>query len=305
MQKPMLSILIPTYNRKDELSRAIDSILGQNIDGQFDEKIEVIIQNNASTDNTYDYLESIKNKSKMLKIFHNPSNIQLYGNIVEPLKNATGKYVLYLTDDDYMLPHSLHKILSFLEKHSYDFIRLNLIVYFQNSIKSFTHLSFRDLIDNHNTTTKTTASILASTHILSGNIFKREKISLEEMIEIVKDDNKKWFAHVVIPITMLDNFCFYPEALILHTWENQVYWENNTPNISYNQYSVIDNCFLYILSNSKIDQNLKDELFYQLDPNTKLYPYTKSFLSFKNQCKLRIKRNLIKIAQFLKRKILS
>lgn len=304
MNNPTLSILIPTYNRKEQLSRAIDSILGQNFNGELNNKVEVIIQNNASTDGTYEFLEEIRDKSPIVKVFHNPENIQLYGNIVEPLKNARGKYVLYLTDDDYMLSHSIEKILGFLKENDYDFIRLNLIVYFEKTIKSFTHLSIKRMVNSSNFTIDEWAKIFASTHILTGNIFKREKINLEKMIEVAKNDNQKWYAHVVIPTSMTQTFCYLPDVLFVHIWENEVFWEGNIVGAQFEEYSPIKNCFFYILDQSNIEIKYLKKLFYQLDPNTNLYPYTKKYFSLKERVKLWIKRNTIKIARIIKNKVI-
>ncbi|SQB98523.1 Glycosyl transferase family 2 [Helicobacter fennelliae] len=67
-----LSILVPTYNRKDELSRNLDSILAQGYSwqnssnqkwyGKFNELVEIIVQNNASTDGTKEMLDEMSHK---------------------------------------------------------------------------------------------------------------------------------------------------------------------------------------------------------------------------------------------------
>lgn len=303
-KSPLLSILIPTYNRKKELSRAIESIMGQNIlDHKLLNNIEIIIQNNASTDGTYEFLESIKNTSSCLKIFHNTSNIQLYGNIYEIIKKASGKYVLYLTDDDYFLPQSLKKIVELLSSTNYDFIRLNLIVYFEKSIKAFTHRRIKKMIDSQTATTEERVQILTSLHILSGNIFKREKIPLELMKKARDDDNQKWFNYLVVPLTMMDNFLFFPEALIIHTWENEVYWENNLSHSTQTEYSSIDNCLFYIFAHSNLDSLLLKKVFLELKPNPKLYPYVRPYFTNLDYIRIRIRKKLIDSLHQLKGKI--
>ena len=79
MSRPLLSILIPTYNRRVELERAIDSILGQNLSGDFDNLIEIIIHNNASTDDTYDFLESLQGKS----LFGHPVKKKIFADLMD------------------------------------------------------------------------------------------------------------------------------------------------------------------------------------------------------------------------------
>ena len=52
-----ISIIIPVYNGKNKISKALNSVLKQNFSGH---KIEVIMVDDGSKDGSFDYLESIK-----------------------------------------------------------------------------------------------------------------------------------------------------------------------------------------------------------------------------------------------------
>lgn len=305
MSQPLLSIMIPTYNRKEELRRAIFSILSQELQSPFNNQIEVIVQNNASTDGTYEFLESIKNIHPALKIFHNPTNIQIYGNMVEPIKNTKGKYVMYLTDDDYFLQGALEKIINFLNSTDYDFIRLNFITYFEKSIRASTHRHFDTIITHKTKNVAQIASVFASTHIQTGNIIKKEKIDMDKLERNLYDNTKRWFCYITPIVDLSTNFAFIPEALIIHTWENELHWDGQEEQATYNEYKITADGLYQIFRDSSIPPNILLEIFYQLDPNTKLYPYTKKYLPFKTRVKLWLKRHLIDFAQILKRKLLS
>lgn len=301
---PILSIMIPTYNRKDELRRAIFSILGQKLQAPFGDKIEIIVQNNASTDGTYEFLENIKNISPALKIFHNPKNLQIYGNMVEPIKNAKGKYIMYLTDDDYFLQGGIEKIVYFLENSNYDFIRLNLITYFEKSIHASTHRDIKQIVTHETRNIKQIASVFTSTHIQTGNIIKREKINMSKLEVNLHDEIKRWFCYITPIADLSTNFAFIPDVYIMHTWENVLYWDGQEEQASHCEYNIVTDALYRIFRDSTISPEVLREIFYQLDPNTKLYPYTKSFLPFNIRCKLWGKRNIIKMTHFLKRTIL-
>jgi hypothetical protein len=100
-----VSVIIPTYNRFKFILNAIDSIRNQTIDN-----IEIIIVNDASTQQeyyTYDF-------GKNVKIIHLEKNSrEIYGQVsLGPVRNhglkiAKGKYIAFLDDDDYWLPHKL------------------------------------------------------------------------------------------------------------------------------------------------------------------------------------------------------
>ena len=61
---PLVSVLIPTYNRKKMLKRALDSVLQQTY-----KNIEIYVSDNASTDNTIELMYEYSNKDKRIIYF--------------------------------------------------------------------------------------------------------------------------------------------------------------------------------------------------------------------------------------------
>ncbi|WP_063609592.1 glycosyltransferase family 2 protein [Shouchella clausii] len=100
MSRPKVSVVIPTYNRANVLNRAVNSVLNQTYDN-----IELIVVDDASTDDTKSLLESITDKRfKYIKLDKN-SKGKLPRNI--GIKNSTGKYIAFLDSDDEWLPEKL------------------------------------------------------------------------------------------------------------------------------------------------------------------------------------------------------
>ena len=62
----LVSILIPTYNRKDKVVNAINSALNQTY-----KNIEIIVSDNCSSDGTLEHLN---------KLYKNINNVKIYGN---------------------------------------------------------------------------------------------------------------------------------------------------------------------------------------------------------------------------------
>ena len=62
-QLPLISVVTPTFNRKDELVYLFDSIKKQTLDPKY---FEMIISDDGSTDGTKEYVKSLKN-SMLLK----------------------------------------------------------------------------------------------------------------------------------------------------------------------------------------------------------------------------------------------
>ena len=117
MDKPIVSVIIPTYNRYEYLLRAIESVYNQTY-----KNIEVIIINDGSTNKEYKELASLKsgvtviNLPKNQKEIHGfgPGNIRNFG-----LEKSNGKYIAFLDDDDYWLESKLEIQIDILEGDEY------------------------------------------------------------------------------------------------------------------------------------------------------------------------------------------
>jgi abequosyltransferase len=95
----MLTIYIPTYNRIAHLRLVLSKIfmeIEQNI--ELDKFITIIISNNASTDGTNDYLQTINHKNFIY--IKRESNIGATENILDSVNHCKTKYLWILGDDD-------------------------------------------------------------------------------------------------------------------------------------------------------------------------------------------------------------
>lgn len=110
--KKKVSIIIPSFNRKYTIDRAIDSCLNQSHDN-----VEVIVCDDQSTDGTYDYLVSKYGCNKKI-IVYTTSGYGKGANVARnvALKNATGDYFAFLDSDDYLTQDSIADRLRVFEK---------------------------------------------------------------------------------------------------------------------------------------------------------------------------------------------
>ncbi len=138
MPKPLLSIVIPTYNRAKYLDKCLGTLLSQ-FEEAFKELIEVMVSDNCSDDNTYAVVSKYQQMGFPLKYNKNPMNIGMDGNIIQSYKLANGKYVQILGDDDIWLPGKLSKILELLKaKADYGLIYMASCGYQQDFLKENT-----------------------------------------------------------------------------------------------------------------------------------------------------------------------
>lgn len=119
MNDILVSIVMPTYNRSELITFAIDSVLSQSY-----QNWELLVIDNESTDDTSRIVEQYTNKYKRIKYFNvkksvNPG-IANYLNI--GIQKAAGKYIARLDDDDEWCDNNkLEKQVSFLE-HNKDYV---------------------------------------------------------------------------------------------------------------------------------------------------------------------------------------
>jgi glycosyltransferase involved in cell wall biosynthesis len=122
MNKPLLTIAIPTYNRAHLLDLCLGRITDQARESQ--EEIEVLVSNNASTDNTKSIVEKYLNAYSNLRYTENEKNKGPDYNIAKCFKLARASYVWIFSDDDLLLPRSIERIVPLLKTHNLGIITL-------------------------------------------------------------------------------------------------------------------------------------------------------------------------------------
>lgn len=109
-----ISIIVPVYNGEKYLERCIDSVLNQSY-----KNFEVLFLDDGSKDNSLKILKEYEKKDSRIKVYHH-DNVGVAKTRNEGIKRATGEYVTFLDNDDYLDKDFLK---NYLEKClNYDFI---------------------------------------------------------------------------------------------------------------------------------------------------------------------------------------
>lgn len=106
----LVSVVIPTYQSGKYLEETLTSIFNQTYDN-----FEVIICDDASTDDTLAILE--RYKDPRLRIVRNDNNLGPEKNWNKALSHATGDYVKLVCADDLLLPTCLAQQVAILDNH--------------------------------------------------------------------------------------------------------------------------------------------------------------------------------------------
>ena len=108
---PLVSIILPTYNREHVISRSIDSVISQTYSN-----FELIIVDDGSTDNTSDILKKYEGKVEYIK--QKNSGVSSARNT--GIKLAKGEYIAFIDSDDQWLPTKLQRQIEYFMSHSRD-----------------------------------------------------------------------------------------------------------------------------------------------------------------------------------------
>ena len=114
--KILVSVIVLTHNHESYISKALDSILSQKVNFNF----EIIVGEDFSEDNTRNIVEKYQLKnSKIIKVLRSDKKLGMLKTEREAMKMANGKYIAFCEGDDFW--HNKQKLqlqIDFLEDNS-------------------------------------------------------------------------------------------------------------------------------------------------------------------------------------------
>ena len=101
MTFPLVSIILPTYNRAEWLPKSIGSVLNQTY-----QSWELIIWDDGSADATQEVLQQFQNKDNRIRCFRAENHGKSFA-LNQALKYAEGEFIAFLDDDDEWVPEKI------------------------------------------------------------------------------------------------------------------------------------------------------------------------------------------------------
>lgn len=135
MHNPLVSILIPNYNKAPYIRETLDSVLAQTYTNW-----ECIIVDDHSTDESWEILEEYQTKDSRFKIFKRPNHLPKGGNACRnyAFELSKGEYVNWFDSDDIMHRYFLQKKLErFQNNKTLDFVICDLFAFTESIEKSY------------------------------------------------------------------------------------------------------------------------------------------------------------------------
>jgi glycosyltransferase involved in cell wall biosynthesis len=97
IQNPLVSFIIPAYNRQEKLRKSVDSVLNQTYSN-----IELILIDDASQPSLKPYFDELKEKDCRVRYMINKENLGVSFSRNLGLSEAKGEYICFVDSDDYL-----------------------------------------------------------------------------------------------------------------------------------------------------------------------------------------------------------
>lgn len=147
-KKKLVSIVIPTHNRKIMLLRLLKSIFESDY-----KNIKVIIVDDASSDGTFNEVKNKFGKNKSLFLIRNKKNLFASASRNAGLEKAKGEYIFFVDDDNVLLKNTISQLVQTFENDNqigeagpviYNFRKKNKIQWIRSRRNMWTSKTYHD-----------------------------------------------------------------------------------------------------------------------------------------------------------------
>lgn len=109
---PTVSVVMSAFNEAAFVRQAIRSILDQTL-----QDFEIIVVNDASTDETGAILDELAAQDSRIHVLHNTKNLRMAASVNKAMKVARGRYIARMDADDICMPTRFERQVAYLGSH--------------------------------------------------------------------------------------------------------------------------------------------------------------------------------------------
>ena len=213
------SVVMAAYNSGAYIKQALDSLINQSLD--FKENIQVIIVNDASTDNTETVCkEYIEKYPDNIVLINNKTNCGPAHTRNVGLHYATGQIINFLDSDDYISKKTFEKVDIFFD----DFVHVDIAsipIKFFGSKRGDHPLNYKfkgtgviNLLENPDAIQLSSASAFFRSEIIKDRVFNEVSSKFDQSISTVFNENKS--IDGPIPMVFNENLSVSEDALLIN-----------------------------------------------------------------------------------------
>ena len=121
---PAISIVVPAYNKEPYIKQCMDSLINQTL-----KNIEIIVVDDASTDNTLQILRDYEHKDSRVKIIAKEHNCGRHVARKTGVQSTSGDYVLFVDADDEIELKACEVLYSYVSSHPADILHFGVSIH--------------------------------------------------------------------------------------------------------------------------------------------------------------------------------
>lgn len=204
---PAVSIGMPAYNSARTIRSAIDSLLGQSF-----QDLELIISDNASTDDTWSIIQEYAHSDRRVVALRQPCNIGANGNYSTVVRAARGRYFKWASSNDWCAPDFVARCVTYLENHADTVLAAPRTRLFQDTPDVYTDYDCDVAFDDEDAVVRfvRVGSSLALNNVLNG-VVRTAVLRRTRLIEHYPGADIVLVGHLALlgKIALLDERLFY------------------------------------------------------------------------------------------------
>lgn len=229
----LLTIVIPTFNRCEQIKENISLTIPQVM--EYQDKVRIYVSDNASTDGTSEMIQDYLEKyPENIFYFCQPQNITASPNFNHAVHAVNSEYVYILGDDDLLFPNFIQTVLNLIKQNpEIGLFHFNYLFGYANLNKCklmhenlyFTH---SDALKKYQNGHNFIQEHLNGPSFISSNLFKRSLWI--NGTEYVKEDCSGYVWFSILLYGSLDYPCaYYPFPLLIQRFPIVAAYSKNWP----------------------------------------------------------------------------
>lgn len=211
-QEPRVSLVIPAYNAEDYVVRSIDTALAQSFSN-----LEIIIVDDGSTDATSKILDWYGEKYANVRVIH-----QENGGVASArntgIKQASGKYIGFMDNDDMLHPDMIARLYHSVEKNDCDIALTSVYQIKDSGYEAFIQYPMEE-------DTAVTVEMFFQMHFTKGCMFAvvlwnklyRASLLKSHLIPILIADDNAWTPYI---LSYADKICYLNDCS--YEWDRKI-----------------------------------------------------------------------------------
>lgn len=119
-EHPLVSVVIPIYNRKKTLKKAVLSVVNQSY-----KNIELLLIDDCSTDGSAQLCDHFAHQYHIIRVIHQPKNGGVEQARYDAIKACKGEYVMFVDSDDWLEKGIINHCVQVAEREKVDAVHFN------------------------------------------------------------------------------------------------------------------------------------------------------------------------------------